>query len=118
MGRNSGSIRSFACPPALAGYVQATILQGATGLVAYEFASRFWRQGIGSASVAAVLAELMASYGVANCAAVLKARNHRSAGLLRHLGFAASAPPGVAVIECAADELVMYKACSALENAV
>ena len=103
---------------ALAGYVQATILQGAIALVAYEFASRFWRQGIGSASVAAVLAELSASYGVAHCAAVLKARNLRSAGLLRHLSFAASAPSGVAVVECEADEIAMYRACSPPENAV
>lgn len=39
----------------LAGYVQATVLVSGQAYVAYEFASRFWRQGIASASLGAVL---------------------------------------------------------------
>ena len=72
---------------ALAGYVQATIAGDRTAHIAYELASRFWRQGIGSAAVSGMLAELAATYGVCTFVATLKARNHRSLALLRALGF-------------------------------
>jgi RimJ/RimL family protein N-acetyltransferase len=71
----------------LAGYVQATVLAGGTARVAYELGSAHWRRGIGSKAVAAVLAELRDHHAVTLAAAVLKARNHRSLGLLRKLGF-------------------------------
>src|SRR5437868_10787424 len=71
----------------LAGYVQATVFGNGAALIAYELASRYWRQGIGSTAVAAVMAELEANYSVPLCAAVLKASNYRSLGLLRKLGF-------------------------------
>jgi RimJ/RimL family protein N-acetyltransferase len=57
----------------LAGYVQATVRRHGTALVAYELASRFWRQGIGSAAVGAVIEELRSAYAVRVCAAVLRA---------------------------------------------
>jgi hypothetical protein len=43
-------------------------------------------------------------------AATLKAKNYRSLGLLRSLGFAATLPPGVSAVSRASGELVMYKA--------
>lgn len=72
---------------ALAGYVQATIAADRTALIAYELASRFWRQGIGSAAVNGMLKELAVNYGVCTFVATLKERNHRSLALLRSLGF-------------------------------
>ncbi len=72
---------------ALAGYVQATIAADRTAHIAYELASRFWRQGIGSAAVSAMLEELAATYGVRTFMATLKERNYRSLALLHALGF-------------------------------
>ena len=86
----------------LAGYVQATIAQDGTAQIAYELASRFWRRGIGSAAVRAMLAELAVSYAVTVCTATLKERNYRSLALLRHLGFERYGPHGE-------DEIVMRK---------
>ena len=93
----------------LAGYVQATVLRESTAYIAYELASRFWRQGIGSAAVTAVLQELVSTYEVHACLAVLKARNFRSVSLLRHLGFASEPPEGLAPVPVEPDEQVMYK---------
>ncbi len=76
----------------LAGYVQATVTRDGTAHIAYELSSRFWRQGIGSAAVAGMLAELTASYGVFNFVATLKERNYRSLGLLTRLGFERDGP--------------------------
>ena len=72
---------------ALAGYVQATISRDRTALIAYELASKFWRQGIGSAAVNGMIKELAATYDVLTCVATLKERNCRSFALLRSLGF-------------------------------
>lgn len=93
----------------LAGYVQATVLRESTAYIAYELASRFWRQGIGSAAVTAVLQELVSTYEVHACLAVFKARNFRSVSLLRHLGFASEPPEGLAPVPVEPDEQVMYK---------
>nr|WP_255553585.1 GNAT family N-acetyltransferase [Caenimonas aquaedulcis] len=71
----------------LAGYVQATVYRSLAAYIGYEFASRFWRQGIGSAAIRCMLGELVASYGVHTFVAVLKSANFRSLGLLRKLGF-------------------------------
>jgi ribosomal-protein-alanine N-acetyltransferase len=98
----------------LAGYVQATVRPDDVALVAYELNSRHWRQGIGRSAVQAVLDELRAQYGVHTFVAVLKARNFRSEGLLRHLGFV---PAGVAEARRyrdEADELVMLRAATPL----
>lgn len=94
----------------VAGHVQATVMAGGTSLVAYELASRHWRQGIGTDAVQAMLGELRARYGVRTFVAVYKARNHRSEGLLRKLGFE---PAGAAEQQAhrdAADERVMVRA--------
>jgi ribosomal-protein-alanine N-acetyltransferase len=103
---------------ALAGYVQATITREFVAYIAYELASEFWRQRVGSTAVGAVLAELRASYRVNTFVAVLKARNVRSAAFLRHLGFATVPPDGLAPVEHESDELAMYKAHVSDPNAV
>ncbi len=71
----------------LCGYVQATIVASGSALVAYELGSRWWRRGIGSAAVRAMLDELASRHAVPMAVAVFKRANHRSLGLLRHLGF-------------------------------
>jgi RimJ/RimL family protein N-acetyltransferase len=77
--------------------------------VAYELASRFWRQGIGSAAVEAMLGELVASHGARLFAATLKTPNFRSAALLRKLGFGPRPPEGFGAVAHEADETVMYR---------
>jgi RimJ/RimL family protein N-acetyltransferase len=94
----------------LAGYVQATVLESGASLVGYEFASKHWRQGIGSASINAVLAELALSYSVHTFVAVLKVANYRSMGLLRRLGFELGTNDHAQLYEAEQDEAVMLKA--------
>ena len=55
-----------------------SLLQSGTALIAYELASRFWRKGIGSSAVAAMLDELRSGYGVHQFVAELKSANYRS----------------------------------------
>ena len=93
----------------LAGYVQATVLPGGLAWVAYELASRHWRQGIGSAAVRALLQELAEAHGVHTAVAALKARNHRSAGLLRHLDFLPGLPPGGGLGPVDEDEITFHR---------
>ena len=93
----------------LAGYVQATVQPDGVALVAYELNSRHWRQGIGRSAVQAMLDELQAQYGVHSFVAVLKARNFRSEGLLRHLGFVPAGAVEAAAYRDDADELVMRR---------
>jgi ribosomal-protein-alanine N-acetyltransferase len=93
----------------LAGYVQATIGQDGVAHIAYVLASRFWRQGIGSAAVRAMLEELNTAYRVVEFVATLKARNHRSLALLQGLGFGAQAPRVTPLATQALDEVVMFK---------
>ena len=100
----------------LAGYVQATVLQSGSAYVAYELASRYWRQGIGSAAVAAMMSELRATYAVRLYVAVLKARNFRSVALLRKLGFHAGSEGQVAQFGAEPGELVMVKPAAAAAN--
>jgi [ribosomal protein S5]-alanine N-acetyltransferase len=95
---------------ALAGYVQATVLESGASYIGYEFASKHWRQGIGSASVTAMLDELAQSHGVHTFVAVLKAANHRSMGLLRHLGFELGTEADAERYEAEQDEVVVLKA--------
>jgi RimJ/RimL family protein N-acetyltransferase len=98
----------------LAGYVQATVLRDGVAMVAYELGSRYWRQGIGSTAVAAVLGELREHYAVEYFVAVLKARNHRSSGLLRKLGFQPASGEQLARFGSEPDEVVMVKPASRL----
>lgn len=92
-----------------AGYVQATVLADGVSYVAYEFASKHWRQGIGSEAVSAMLAELVRSHGVHTFVAVLKQANFRSAALLRHLGFGPGEPGDAATFGAEPDEIVMRR---------
>lgn len=94
----------------LAGYVQATVLESGASLIGYEFASKHWRQGIGSASINAMLEELAQSYGVHTFVAVLKRANHRSMGLLHHLGFEPGTAEDARTYEAEEDETVLIKA--------
>lgn len=94
-----------------AGYVQATVLPSKVSYVAYELHSRHWRQGIGSCAVRAMAEELCLQYGVHTLVAVLKTTNHRSAGLLRSLGFAAATPAQALAWGAGPDELAMVRSC-------
>jgi len=96
----------------LAGYVQATVRRGGVALVAYELGSWHWRQGIGSAAVGAMLAELRSSYAVSAFVAVLKACNYRSLGLLRKLGFRPASTEEAAQFAVEPDEAIMIKPAS------
>ena len=80
-------------------------------------ASRFWRRGIGSSAVAAMLDELRSTYAVNLYVTVLKARNFRSAGLLRKLGFEIATDAQFSEFGSEADELVMVKPASGTEDA-
>jgi [ribosomal protein S5]-alanine N-acetyltransferase len=93
----------------LAGYVQATVTAKFDAHVAYELSSPFWRRGIGSAAVRAMLDELRAGYEAKHFYATLKARNFRSEALLTHLGFTLLTDPASASIEPESDEIVMHK---------
>ena len=93
----------------LAGYVQATVLPTKASYVAYELNSRYWRQGIGSSAVSAMLEELRIQYGVHRYVAVFKSSNFRSSGLLRKLGFVAASAEESAEYGAEPDELTMVK---------
>jgi [ribosomal protein S5]-alanine N-acetyltransferase len=101
----------------LAGFVQATVLRSGAAYVAYELASRHWRQGIGSSAVAAMLAELRTHYALNLYVAVLKARNFRSVALLRKLGFEAASEAQVSEFGAEPDEIVMVKPAATTEAA-
>ena len=92
---------------ALAGYVQATVAASGEAHVAYELNSRYWRQGIGSSAVQAMLNELHIAYRVHTAVAVLKQQNLRSAALLRRLGFALGNAQQQLQYRDEPDELVM-----------
>jgi RimJ/RimL family protein N-acetyltransferase len=101
----------------LVGYTQATVQQTGVAYVAYELGSKFWRQGLGSCAVNAMLAELASAYAVHRLLAVLKARNFRSVALLKHLGFSEATASQAAEAAAEPDELVMHKSCGAVANA-
>jgi [ribosomal protein S5]-alanine N-acetyltransferase len=101
---------------ALAGYVQATITRDRTAHIAYELASRFWRQGIGSTAVSAMLTELATAYGIRRFAATVKARNDRSLAFLRSLGFSPQVPHDVPAVRHEPDEIVMYRTIGAADK--
>ena len=76
----------------LIGYVQATVLLDATALIAYEFGSAWWGQGLAFEATAAVIGELRGRYRVRAVGAVLKQVNHRSRRLLERLGMRVAGP--------------------------
>lgn len=92
-----------------AGYVQATLLPEGIALIAYELASRFWRRGIASTAVAAMLGELHEHYAIHTALAVLKSANFRSMGLLRKLGFTPADEATLQRYRDTPDESVMQK---------
>ncbi len=93
----------------LAGYVQATVHPDARAAIAYELASRHWGQGLAQEAVGAMIAELVATYGVRRLTAVLKATNHRSLRLLERLGFSPGSPELHAKLGVEPDELLMVR---------
>lgn len=93
----------------LTGYVQATVLPTGASYVGFEFASRYWRQGLGTASVNAVLEELAATYRVHTFVAVLKTVNSRSMRLLHRLGFKPASAEQTSAFESERDECVLLK---------
>lgn len=101
----------------LAGYVQATVYPSGIAYVAYELNSRFWRQGIGSSAVRAMLEELRSEYDTQVFVAVLKAANYRSEALLRSLGFAPGNSQQQVEHRDGPDELVMLRAAARPLNA-
>ena len=96
----------------LTGYVQGTIYESLASYISYEFASKYWRQGIASAAIRCMLDDLVASYSVHTFVAVLKARNFRSLGLLVRLGFEPGTPEDAVLFEAEADEITMVLAAS------
>jgi RimJ/RimL family protein N-acetyltransferase len=101
----------------LAGYVQATVLRDGRSYVAYELNSQYWRQGIATSAVEAMLAELGNQYGVSLAIAVLKAKNFRSHGLLLKLGFQRAAPADEVRYRDSADEVVFIRELAGQPNA-
>jgi [ribosomal protein S5]-alanine N-acetyltransferase len=93
----------------IAGYVQATLHPSSTAYVSYEFASAFWRKGIGSAAVQRMLEELSATYSVTRFVAVLKSVNYRSLGLLQKLGFVPGSTEDAETHGATSDELTLAK---------
>lgn len=93
----------------LAGYVQATVSQEGWAYVAYELHSRYWRQGLGKAAVAAMPEELNAINKAQAFLAVLKGQNFRSVALLRSLGFELASEALHAQHRNEDDEIVMVR---------
>jgi RimJ/RimL family protein N-acetyltransferase len=100
----------------LAGYVQATVRESRAALVAYELASKYWRRGIGSSAVSAMLQELRVTYNAQLFVAVLKRANFRSMALLRRLGFQPASAQQAIEFGAEADEAVMVKSAVIAEN--
>ncbi len=92
----------------LIGYVQATVLPSGRAAIAYVLASRYWGRGLATDACQAMIAQLVARYGVRTVYAVFKRRNRRSTRLLERLGFA-SAQPQSCGIEVAPNEAVMMR---------
>ncbi len=100
----------------LAGYVQATVYESGTALVAYELASKYWRRGIGSGALSAMLQELGVTYNAQLFVAVLKHANYRSMALLRHLGFQPASTQQAIEFGAEPDEAVMVKSATVPEG--
>ena len=94
----------------LTGYVQGTVYESGAAYVAYEFSSKYWRQGIGSSAVARMLDDLRDLYSVHTFVAVLKTANFRSMGLLRKLGFSLGTDADAKLYEAESDETTLIMA--------
>jgi [ribosomal protein S5]-alanine N-acetyltransferase len=93
----------------LIGYVQATAQADGMALVAYEFASAHWGQGLAGEAVRAMLVDLAAEARVTRALAQLKRSNTRSMALLRRLGFVAAAPDDPGRVALPPDEQLMTR---------
>jgi RimJ/RimL family protein N-acetyltransferase len=93
----------------LAGYVQATVRPNDLAQVAYEMASPFWGQGLGSAAVSAMLDEVASTHNIRHFFATLKCTNLRSLRLLTRLGFRQPALELAARVPIEPDELLMHR---------
>lgn len=74
-------------PDKYIGTVQATIRQGGSSLLAYEFSPDFWGQGYATESCLRVIESLFADYDVSEVLAEVDTRNARSYNLLERLSF-------------------------------
>ncbi|MEP7181152.1 MAG: GNAT family N-acetyltransferase [Betaproteobacteria bacterium] len=93
----------------LAGYVQATVRDDGSALIAYEFASAHWGRGLAFVATQAMISELVARYGVHTLFAVAKRENVRSHRLLERLGFARADPARHAPLGVLPDEVLMWR---------
>ncbi|MGZ9031597.1 MAG: GNAT family N-acetyltransferase [Burkholderiaceae bacterium] len=89
------------------GYVQATVLEDAKALIAYEFGSAWWGRGLAHEATGSAIAELRSRYGVQAVGAVLKEANHRSRALLARLGMRLAGPGEFPGALADADEAAM-----------
>ena len=89
------------------GYVQATVLEDRSALVAYEFASAHWGRGYAHEAVVAMLDELAGIYRVDVAGAVFKQANFRSRRLLQRLGMEPAAELAFPHAHAAPDEDAM-----------
>jgi RimJ/RimL family protein N-acetyltransferase len=94
------------------GYVQAAVTREGCACIGYEFSSRYWRRGIATAALRAVLQELEGTYDVRLVVAVLNKANYRSMGLLLKLGFVAAPAETAARFQPAGDEMVLLAPCT------
>ena len=93
----------------LAGYVQGTVYESRAAYIGYEFSSKFWRRGIGTAAINCMLGELRDSYGVHTFVAVLKTANFRSMALLGRLGFTSGTKEDAVLYEAGRDETTLVR---------
>ena len=99
----------------LTGYVQTVVYNTGVAYIGYEFSSKFWRRGIGSAAVHCALLELTRSYAVHKYVAVLKERNFRSTALLRKLGFRPGSAEDARLYGAELDELTLVRLADAAQ---
>ena len=97
----------------LIGYVQATVRNDGSALIAYELGSVFWGRGLGREAVSAMISELVSQYDTRELWAVLKRANHRSMRLLTRLGFTLATTAQHVEMDAEPDEAVMHLAIAA-----
>ena len=93
----------------LAGYVQATILPGGDGFVAYVLGSAHWGRGIATAAVAKMLDILAAGFPVQRFLLTVDHRNRRSIKLAQRLGFTPAWDAGLSARPASQGDLLFVK---------
>ena len=93
----------------LIGYVQATVRNDGSALIAYELGSVFWGRGLGREAVSAMVSELVSQYDTRELWAVLKRANYRSMRLLERLGFTLATAAQHVELDAEPDESVMHR---------